>query len=80
MAQVTIKYGVHSVSWSDVDHLNTVTSAAALSATLTNSEVVIFKTYDSQEEAQAAHDSLLAKVTEALGSGGTTIIIDIDDL
>ena len=81
MSQVKIKYGkAQELQWSQAKQLSAVGSAAAVVVLMQDETVVVLKSYDTQDRAQAVHDALQEDITAAVndGEGGITII-DIED-
>lgn len=81
MSTVKIKYGTgQELQWSQAKQLNSVGSAAAVVVLMQDETVVVLKSYETQDRAQAAHDGLQEAIAAALADGGAgTVIIDIED-
>lgn len=73
MDEITLKYGLNEILWSQIAELCEVTNNE-LRCIDTDNNTIVLRIFDTQDLAIAAREKLIEKV-----GGGTTVII-IDDL
>jgi len=81
MDEITLKYGLNEILWSQIAELCEVTDNE-LRCINTDNETIVLRIFDTEDEAVLAREKLIEEISEAAkrDGGGTTIIIVIDDL